>query len=226
MNIAYIYPHLGLGDQVICNGLVRHYTEIYDSIYVFCKPRYMTNISKMYRDNSKIRLISMDDADVHQFMQINRDNKYIIVGHTPEFFGSVDKGETFDHLFYKNLNMDISLKWNKFYYKRDSETEKRTFYDLYKLKDDEEFIFIHESNERKLNKNIPDNIKKVYPDNMELTIFDYLFIIEKAKEIHVMNSSFMNLIDCIQIKNNGLFYHEYARPGINASLKLNWKIYK
>jgi hypothetical protein len=226
MNIAYVYPHLGLGDQVICNGLVRHYADIYDRIYLFCKSRYMSNISKMYRDTQQIRLISMDDAEVHQFMQINRDNKYIIVGHTPEFFNLVDRGETFDLLFYKNLNIDISLKWDKFYYERDLETEKRVFYDLYKLKDEEEFIFIHESNERKLNKNIPTNIKKVYPDNMDLTIFDYLYIIEKAKEVHVMNSSFMNLIDCIQIKKEGLFYHEYARPGINALLKLNWTVYK
>jgi len=225
MNIAYIYPHLGLGDQIICNGLVRHYAEIYDRIYLFCKEHYLKNVSTMYKDNPKIRFISMDDNSVKNFMAINPDNNYIVTGHTPEYFKLLVDPETFDLLFYKMLGLDPNFKWNKFYYQRDLESEKKV-YEAYKLKDGEDFIFIHESPERKVYKNLNTKIRRIYPDNMSLTIFDYLYIIEKAKEVHVMNSSFMNLIDCIQLRNSGLFYHEYSRPGINASLKLNWTIYK
>jgi len=61
---------------------------------------------------------------------------------------------------------------------------------------------------------------------MNVGIFDYLYTIEKAKEVHVMNSSFMNLIDCIQLRQKGLFYHEYSRPDTNTVLKLPWRILK
>jgi len=227
MNIAYIFPHLGLGDQIISNGLVRHYSELYDKIYLFCKPQYLSNVSYMYRDNINIHFLSLNDNEVIEFMKINPNNNYIVTGHTNEYFKLIDSSvETFDTLFYKILNIDPNIKWDKFYYERNKEKELSAFYETYNLKNEEEYIFIHESVGRKVYRNIDKSIKQIHPDNMNLNIFDYLYIIEKAKEVHVMNSSFMNLIDCMQLKHNNLFYHEYARPGINTTLKLNWTIYK
>jgi len=42
----------------------------------------------------------------------------------------------------------------------------------------------------------------------------------------VMNSSFMNLIDCIELREEQLYYHEYSRPNINTVLRLPWNILK
>jgi septal ring factor EnvC (AmiA/AmiB activator) len=54
-------------------------------------------------------------------------------------------------------------------------------------------------------------VQKVVEENKK-TVEEYNALqkeIEKAKEVHVVNSSFMNLIDCIQLRNDNLFYHEY-----------------
>ena len=48
--MKYIYHHLGLGDHIICNGIVRHFKEIHKTVTVFCRPNYFTNVEYMYRD--------------------------------------------------------------------------------------------------------------------------------------------------------------------------------
>ncbi len=123
-------------------------------------------------------------------------------------------------------NIPLNYKWDKFFIKRDLEREKEVFSNVLHLKDGEDFIFIHESRERPVIKEIPKDLKQIRPDNKDISLYDFLYTIEKAKEVHVMNSSFMNLIDCMKLRNEGLFYHEYSRPNINAVLKMNWKIIK
>jgi hypothetical protein len=51
-------------------------------------------------------------------------------------------------------------------------------------------------------------------------LFDFCDVIEKAEEIHVIDSSFMFLIDCLpyEAPNQKLFVHRYARP--NAAWNL------
>lgn len=228
MNSIYIYHHLGLGDHIVCNGLVRYYAEKYDKTYVFCKPNNAKNVNKMYSDNSRIRLILMADAEVRRFVSISPDNYYLVVGHDKltHIMSKPDNIKKFDEIFYEIANVPFSDKWDKFYYERDLKREKEVYYEILGLDDHSEFIFMHESNYDPITKEIPKDVKIIKPDNIEIGLFDYLYTIEKAKEVHVMNSSFMNLIDCIQLRQDGLFYHEYSRPNINAVLKLPWKILK
>ena len=230
MDEIYIYHHLGLGDHIILNGFVRHVTESYDRVWVFAKAGNNTrNVKRMYRDNKKIIILSFDDIGARGHMKMFPGNKYMVVGHTSKFFKDIDdptNGKTFDQLFFEQHNIPFNYKWDKFYIERDLEREKEVYYDILGLKDDSVFIFIHESNYEPVNKQIPENIQIIKPDNKDVGIFDYLYAINKAKEVHVMNSSFMNLIDCIQLREDNLYYHEYARPNINAVLRLPWNVIK
>ena len=227
MNSLYVYHHLGMGDNFMLNGLIRHIATQYEKIFLFAKPKFAKNILDLYRDEHKIKIIALDDGDVRQFINFNKQNKYLIIGHTPDFFKRVEKGEkTFDQLFYEDCNVHFEYKWTNFYYKRDLDKEKDTFYNILKLTDDDKFIFVHDSKERPITREIPANTKIIRPDNNQIGIYDFLYTIEKAQQVHVMNSSFMNLIDCMQLRNDNLFYHEYSRPNINTILKLNWKILK
>ena len=54
------------------------------------------------------------------------------------------------------------------------------------------------------------NIKKVKPDFGG--IFEWIYVIENAKEIHCMDSSFIVLVDCLSIdKKIPLYNHRYVR---------------
>lgn len=237
MNSIYIYHHLGMGDHLLCNAIIRTYTEKYDKVYNFVKPQNVKNVAYMYRDNKKIRPIALDDADVKFFMQMNPSNKYLIVGVTPQWFHNFNVlkiYETFDHGFYVAANVPFEDKWNRFYFERDTEKEKDAFYNKLGLKDDEPFLFVHDDPERNRHfrkEFIDKGIKTIRPvDYKNIGLFDFIYTIEKANEVHVMNSSFSCLIDTMQIKTNKLFLHEYARTDMgdnpNHKLKLNWTIFK
>ena len=230
--MIYIYTHLGLGDHILCNGLVRHFSENENRVYVFVKPTNINNVAFMYRDNPTIKLISMYDHEVQQFMSINRNNKYIVAGISTEYHRKLNNNEyeTFDIGFYDMVNIPLEYKWDKFHINRNQESEKDAFYNKLSLQDGEDFILIHDDVSRgmKLNLNyIQKGIKIINIANYQnIGIFDFIYAIEQAREVHVMNSSFACLIDTMQIRNDNIFYHEYARPNTNFKLKLNWNILK
>jgi hypothetical protein len=223
-----------MGDHILCNAIVRTYAEKYTRVYLFVKPQNISNVAYMYRDLKNFKPIALDDAQTKFFMRINPDNKYLIVGITLEWFKKLDNKEfeTFDHGFYVAADVPFEHKWNKFYFQRDIEKEKDTYYNKLGLKDNENFIFMHDDpkNGRVINETyISKNDKIIKPiDYLDIGVFDFLYTIEKAKEIHCMDSSFSCLIDTIQLRNDNLFMHSYVRKDNSPSpkFKLKWKIIK
>jgi hypothetical protein len=230
MNNIYIYTHLGMGDTILCNGLIRHFAEKYDIVYLFAKLNYIKNVLYMYRDNPKIKVIQMDDNQVKSFMAINLNNNYLILGHTNDYMSKIDsKVWTFEEGFYKIAEVPFEYKWSKFFFQRDLEKEKEAFKKI-GLTEGEKYIFIHDDPKRGRNfkkQYLNSSIKSIHPVNyQDIGLFDFLYTIENAYEVHVHNSSFANLIDTLELKIDRLFYHKYARQEVGLdqtfSKNLNW----
>jgi len=135
--------------------------------------------------------------------------------------------QPFDEAFYNNAKVNFSEKWSGFQLKRDEKREKEIFYDVLGLNDNEDYIFIHDDERSIVNETyLPKNTKIIKPDNKDIGIFEFGYVMEKSKEIHVMNSSFLCLIDTMELNHNNLNYHTYVRTGavFTLSKKLNWKI--
>lgn len=231
MNNIYLYGHLGMGDMIACNGIVRAYAEQYDRVYVFCKPKNVKNVLRMYKDNEKIYTVPMEDSQIKEFMRMFSNN-YLVIGHEKLHEElRKDPNGRFDQIFYKMANVPFEDKWNKFKFERDLEEEKNVFYNKLGLKDNEEFIFVHDDKERQININkLPKGLKIIKPDRMDISLFDFLYTIEKAKEVHVIDSSFFNLIDCIRLRSdNNLYFHKYVKihlvgEGGTPTTKLSWNV--
>lgn len=230
MNSVYIYHHLGLGDHIIANGMVRTIAKKYDRTYLFCKLHNFPNVSFMYRDLPNLKIIVMDDLEVQSFMTMNPHNNYIIAGHAP-FWKILNSGHNklkIDEIFYQLAGVPLENKWKEFFIQRDLEKEKSAFTKL-GLSSGEKFIFVHDDTNRKITKKLP-NIKIVRPSDRDISIFDFLYTIEQAEEIHCINSSFFCLIDCIGIKKENMYLHEYVRKDLNDDatpiLGSNWIILK
>jgi len=232
----YIYQHLAMGDNILSNAIVRIYAEKYKTVYLFVLPRYTNNISYMFRDLKNLKLIEVpgSNEEIRFFMKLNPHNKYLVIyipistytGNGPERIYKY-----FDEGFYKVANVPYEYKWDKFYFQRDIEKEKNIFYNILNLKDDEEFLFVHDDITRNMYirpQYINKNIKCIHPTQYKnISIMDFTYTIEKAKEVHVINSAFLALIDTMQIKNDSLFIHEYAiKDSTYHGLKLNWNIIK
>jgi len=229
----YIYHHLGLGDHIICNALVRNiYSENLEksnTIYLFCKKNNQRSVSFLYRDLIKLKLLLVNsDKEVEEYLQKNRKKNIIKIG-----FGNANfKKYTFDRAFYEQLHLDFKLRWENFFFVRDIEREKRLF-KYYNLKE-YEYVFLHDDKERNFVINLDyitkNNLKIVRPiKGLTDNIFDYCYLLENAFEIHCMDSSFKNLIDSLNPKTNRLFHHIYIRGRSNknvSSSRLKWvKIY-
>jgi len=221
----HIWHHLGMGDSIIANGIVRHYASKWKNIVLFYKDPYKKNVERMYVDLKNISFIdggTKEDNLAKGWTLLNQTKPLLKI----RLEHNLTDGRTIDQYFYDQAGIPLSYKWDKFHIERNQKREQEVYYDILGLKNNESYIFLHDYPGIET-KYIDNNIKIIRPDNLEISLFDYLYVIEQAKEIHLMNSSFFCLADCIQLKHEKLFYHQYIRGGGNemsGKLKLNWNI--
>jgi len=215
-----IWHHMGMGDFYTCNGIVRHCASIYDKIHLFFKNPNKENVRYLYKDLKNIDFMdggTCEDNLVEIWQLTHPGFPLLKIG-----FDYLNTSNLpFDEAFYEQAKLPFKYKWEKFYIKRDIKREKEIYYDVLKLKDDEEYFFVHDNNSCRI-KNIDKNIKIIKPDNKDIRIHEFLYTIEKAKEIHLMMSSFISLIDLLQFNHDKMFYHEYVRGPIEMGLISNW----
>lgn len=217
--MKYIYHHLGLGDHIICNGLVRYYREIYSIITVFCKPHNFANVDYMYRDDENIIILPIgEDSDVLNYIKINKIEQDVIkIG-----FENMGAGSTFDEAFYSGQHIPFDYRFSKFHFLRNYEKENEVFNNV--NPENEDYIFIHGNIDRnKIRKDL-----KIIDNPIEFGIFDIIKIIENATEVHLMESSIRCLVNSLKIDKPAFYYHTYVRgyssylnsKGINKFIKI------
>jgi hypothetical protein len=201
--MKYIYTHLGLGDHIICNGIVRHYKEIYGKVSVFCKPHNYENVEYMYRDDDNITVLPVgEDWDVNMYIfENNILNDVIKVGF--ESLSSVNCA-TFDEGFYLGNGVPFSYRFEKFSFKRDLDLEENIMSEL--NPNNEKYIFIHNVDKNKINSKL-----KVIENPIKYSIFNLIKLIENAEEVHLMESSIKCLVNSYKMDNPSFFYHNYVR---------------
>ena len=208
--MKYIYHHLGLGDHIICNGLVRKFSSDYNNISLFCKPHNKESVEFMYRDLDNINIISLpSDLDVINYLQNNNISDIITVGFNDMYYTN---SVSFDVSFYNQFEIDFESRWSNFRVDRDDKRESIIF-NHFNLDNDSKYIFIHDDNRFQVDMNriSLEGLKIIRPIR-ELTdnIFDYLKVIENAKEVHTIESSFLFIIDSLDL-NKEVYAHRYSR---------------
>jgi len=213
--MKYIYHHLGLGDHIICNGLVRYIKNFEDVVYVFCKPHNTKNVEYMYRDNPNIKILSVgEDIDVISYINNNNiQNDIIVVGFTGENQNEVS---SFDEAFYFQHKIPFSKRFDDFYFERDFELEQNIVKEL--NPNNEKYIFTHNIGISKINTNF-----KIIDNPVNYSIFNLISLIENAEEVHLMESSIKNLVNSYKMEKPKFFYHKYVRgyPEWNNTKSLN-----
>lgn len=223
--------HHGMGDELICNGLVREYCKTYETVGIFCLERNYPSVSFMYRDLTNLRIhVVRTHAERHRFRRLNAFRFGVSRYDEIRAIDTYDEedGIRFERQVYKIFNVPLEKKWEGFFVGRDRMREEMLFK---KTGASEPYQFVHDDSRFPLDRTRISQTLPVFQPTRNLTdnIFDYCTLIERASEIHVVDSSFIVLIDCLPYVNNTqqLFKHHYARavPALQSPmLKKPWTI--
>ena len=215
MDTLILYHHLGLGDHMMCHGLVRETCKNHPKVIIFAKSHNLVSVQFMFRDINNLEIVEGDDEIAKSFIDDHPEMKVRLIG-----FSGIDWiiGPPLDVQFYNMGGVTIDKKYSEFKVIRDSEREEKLFAEL--VPDGvEDYIFLHHDVERgmeikadRTNTDLP----AISPD-IKYTdcIFDYCKLIENAAEVHLIDSSFQHMIDCLNpyncIPEQKLVIHRYSR---------------
>jgi len=207
MRSLFFFPHLGLGDHIICHGIVVELLKDYDKIIMPVKNHNVKSVEFLYQ-GSNVSIIPVDDDMAAYKAAQETEGDHLCLGfHGKDFLRD---HSNFSKSFYEQAHVEFSKAWDNFKIKRNMQTEN----DLYKkLISTRPFAFVHDDESRGLVAHkLKTSLPIVRPDkSLSDTIFDYCLIMEEADELHLIDSSFALLADRLKLKSQRKVIHRYVR---------------
>ena len=221
--VKVILHHLGLGDQIMLNGMVRHFAET-DNVVVVVKNCHEESVRFMYKDIAdKVQLILVENTNPQEIWSKVKEIKDAEVIALATYgiddggwaFMTQEQGSVMSnwaHGVYIQAGVNPKYMYSKFKVVRDKSKEFTI--------DKENYIFVHDDPERDRVIDVKTD-KYIYKPDSKLTdkkqeffqcdrpnIFEYISVIENADEVHCMNSSYNWMIELMNIGNpNKNFFH-------------------
>lgn len=201
-----------MGDALICNALIRKLASENDQIVIFSYWHNLKSVEFMFRDLKNVRVTPVDSPEEANHIIGNRECLQL------GYFGKDFDPNRFDTEFYRQANVDFEQRWNGFKFNRDPESE---------CKCNVPFRFVHDDIDRgfSITRIKEDGAIPIIRPHRVPHIFQFVWMLQNASEIHCINSSFLILADSIEIpESTELFLHFYARPTTHPRLRKKWKI--
>lgn len=192
--MIYVHHHLGLGDHIVCNAIVRNLYKKYGKLMLAVKKHNYESIKNLYND-------------LHiEFHVVNSDADCVPMYSTMPFIriGFENCRSDWEQSFYDQVGLPYEKRFSDFFISRNFEKENN-LKDTVAPKEDYCFCNISASTGKY---DIPINTKlqKVYLSPVTDSIFDWLSVIESAKEIHTIDSSVFQLIKQLKLNCRKVFY--------------------
>jgi hypothetical protein len=198
-----LLTHLGLGDHLITYGLVRELEQRYGSINLFCKPHNKQSLSSIYLGTNVSLIVVENEQQAFEYMAKDIYNS-MKIGYKSQSETELNFGES----FYKEANVNFEVK-NKYKIGRSNYQITSLIYDK----------FIHDTAVFKIEDK---GFRPAFETTEDIT--DYCDMIENAKEVHVIESSFKQLIEFLNPKGK-LFLHKFENKSFRVvGSKHDWTI--
>jgi hypothetical protein len=193
---VYIHHHLGLGDHIVCNGLVRNLTKGRSEDFILAvKERNVPSVRHLY-SNSNITLdpIQNDEEAASHYTD-----------HIIKRIGFENCTQpNWERSFYNQYKIDYKKRFSDFYIPRN---KKREFRLKRQLKAPERYVFLNNSSSAgSYNIEVDSELPIINLSPITDSIFDWIPIIESAEEVHTVDSSVFQLIKQLSIKSKKVFY--------------------
>jgi hypothetical protein len=192
--MIYIHHHLGLGDHIICNGLVRYLTKFETNVTLAVKKHNAVSVKAMYADTN----FKFDEIETDQDAINNYTTNIRRIG-----FDKVDLNN-WEASFYNQHHIDYSERWKSFYCERNIENEQDL---LNKLNLPEKFAFVNTTaSTGKQNITIDTTLPIIELQHLTKNMFDWIPVLERATELHTIDSSIFHLIKQYKFNKRKVFY--------------------
>ena len=231
----FILGHPGLGDHILCSGIYRSYATNYRLCLISALRSNHKSVAELVKDVENIRVVPYE-SEMWMIAQRNLLRKAGFNTLSLGLFGTnwlSDELARFDENYYRQAGLSFNSRWDSFKYVRNSEKEDLLFEILGCAGDD--YIFVHDDPSRSFQidtKKLPSDLRVIRPTldlANKFSFFDYTKIIEKAIQIHCIESSFCAYIESLDLQKPK-YAHRYARPEAKSNSKLeftyrsNWEV--
>lgn len=222
-----IYHHLGLGDHFICNGMVRYLTKIKNpsKVYVPTWEHNISTVSQMYSDDERISclpvLYEVSGGFFHCREQdaVNmRNSELIKVG-----FEKCRMDGNWDISFYDSVGISFDVRWDYFQINRNTDRERK-LENIVGVHHEEKFILVHdESSAGKIPIRISSDNRVIKVTKLTDSMLDWCGLIERAEEVHCIDSSLIHLAQGMNVKSGVFHYTGRVDSTCTFVLKTGWK---
>lgn len=226
---VHLFCHTGLGDMLVMEGLVRHFATFSRRVYVNTEypeevrrlysqvPVEPLHVGRSYPTRPQIKLPEQIDQTI--YFGYYSDEFQKLGPRTPGRFESLTfDSHGWDREFYRQANLPFLLRWKN--------THLPVPKEEFKLKGATD-ILVHDEHKHRIKIEDSECVRiRPVPGR---SIFEWMWHIAKAREVHCIDSSVMNLVESMWANgylSSGakLFYHRDVRPTYGPTLMAPWRI--
>ena len=217
---VFLDINLGLGDAIICNGMIRELAKQNVDIAVPVRSRNLPSVSVMFSDIYNVRLWEVSDTCDTGFgvMRDHLDGREVLhVGINHPVFGTM---RPFDKQMYALADVPFICRWLSFHVPVNG-AEISVPIGRFQLR-------CAAGSVGKFSlRDIPPYPQVFDMGNVTRRITDWIPWIAEAEGIHCIDSAPLHLVESVPTKGK-LFFHAYARPhdGVPdfAVLRKDWTV--
>lgn len=211
MKNTFVLWHLGVGDAIVCNGLIRELVKRGHTLTVPAYAHNVVSVTHMFSDLTKVSVVMVSSDK--QAIEMSRHASTVL-----KLGAFADKGflhETWDESFYDQAKVDWAKRYSSFKIPPCRQRPAPSG----------PYAFIHEEHGkgRAITKQRP-TIPCVMPTTGSRNIFEWMLTLARATEIHVIDSAFACLADSMELSAKVKVLHKYSRASIPPKLRDGWKI--
>lgn len=197
MKILYIQPHLGLGDSIVCNAIVRELATRHDLVIWPAKWHNRQSVAWMWRDVENVKVIGVEgDAEASEWSsRFERGGMPVL--RLGMFGGKLDAAHWGEQM-YEQAGVSWVMRWDGFQLPMINDSNEHYDIPIY-----------HHDPSRGFNidaKRLPTGAMPVAHTD---TIWHNLGWLQVAPEVHVIDSCFLCLADSVPTAGK-LVFHKYA----------------
>ena len=215
-----VWHHLGLGDYIICNGLVHELLNISNEIWLPCKYKNIKTVKHLHSDYKNVKIMEIPSSSYNQ--EVSMIFEMSRISNVPVLrIGYNGEGNLpFDQQFYEQAGIEFDKRWSSLKFPKDNSEALKVYED--KVKDNIYAVVHNTASVGTYNLLIRTTLPLYYIDNSIDSMLNWRVVVENATEIHCIDSSFIHFADSLKLKAEKLFYHDVGRGSI-FTLRYPWQ---